>query len=370
VVEASPRARRFVEVRRLTLLDLLRASGPLPAEAAVAFGVALCDQALLEKGPRRLRGAGPRTVFFTRDGHVAASSEGGPPYDAMPPEEVRGLTQDERSDVHTATLLVYSALCGDRPLVAGNSDIETLQLALAVSLRPLPAPAPAGLAAVFARGLHVEPARRYESLEALRTALSELPSDAALLRRRVASAWEDIQPTPPPAPAPTVDTTEGRLLERLRAGEDAARLVYADLLETQGRLAEAEWLRREREMRTLTGDAQLQALAALRKVNVSLEFMASVARPELEACGVTFGFRCPRTWDALALTDDPLVRWCGACEERVHFAAALDEAEALAALGHCVAVSDAVARTGEPLGEALRSGYLGRAPAPRVRRQR
>lgn len=160
---------------------------------------------------------------------------------------------------------------------------------------------------------------------------------------------------------------EAQLVARIRGGDDEARAVYADHLEDSGRLAEAQWVRLEQRLR---GAAQLATLQAMRALKVTPAFMASVSRAELDTCAISFGFRCPRTWDALGSTEDPLVRWCTACEERVHFAPDLDTAERLALEGHCVAVADSVARSGPLLERFLSSSYVGQGPVRRDARKR
>jgi uncharacterized protein (TIGR02996 family) len=235
------------------------------------------------------------------------------------------------------------------------------------TLPPLPADVPAGLRSVLDRGLATNPELRFPTLDALRAALEGLPHDPNALTRFLEPAWADV-PAEPLAEIPAT-TTEAQLLASLRAGNESARAVYADFLESEGRGVEANWVRLEQQMRALSGDAQLEALTTLRALDVSREFMASVSRAELEACAVQFGFRCPRTWDALTPTAQPMVRWCGACREEVHFATTLEQAEQFTMRDRCFAVSATVARPDGPIGPALGS-YVGRGSPRALARKR
>lgn len=46
---------------------------------------------------------------------------------------------------------------------------------------------------------------------------------------------------------------------------------------------------------------------------------------------------CPEIWDDLAPTEDPSVRYCGSCRERVYFCATDEQTRAHARAGHCIA---------------------------------
>lgn len=48
-------------------------------------------------------------------------------------------------------------------------------------------------------------------------------------------------------------------------------------------------------------------------------------------------FNCPKQWEELSTTADPLVRDCGECGKPVHFVERQDELEEAAAQGKCVA---------------------------------
>ena len=46
---------------------------------------------------------------------------------------------------------------------------------------------------------------------------------------------------------------------------------------------------------------------------------------------------CPKTWDELKLTEDPLIRGCSDCGKPVHFIDTQEELRDAAAAGNCVA---------------------------------
>lgn len=73
---------RHVEPQRLTLAQLLRATGAFSEGEAVALGRALCRAARLEPDPRRLRLLCTTNLFFTREGQLGCAA-----------------AEDERTDV-------------------------------------------------------------------------------------------------------------------------------------------------------------------------------------------------------------------------------------------------------------------------------
>ncbi len=61
-------------------------------------------------------------------------------------------------------------------------------------------------------------------------------------------------------------------------------------------------------------------------------------RIPIENCKFEFALQCPKEWDKLAVTDDPLVRTCEACEKNVHYCDTVQLAKHLAGKGCCVAL--------------------------------
>lgn len=352
--------------QRRSWAQLTHLLGPAPAGAVAQLGLELCRAALLEPGPRRLDEQSSRSLFVTETFGVAAM-EGGSFVNALSPEEIRGVPTDERSDVYVACLALYE-LCLGEQAIPGENDVQYLQNALAQAFRPLGEQVPQALREVLKRGLSLEPPGRFASLQALAEALEQtrLASPTALRTWltgvNLAIARPAVVETPP-------QSTAEHLLARIAEGDETARLVYADHLEAEGRLAEATWLRIEHRLRQTPREKQLPVLMELRAVKVSDAFLGSVARTELEGCGVQFGFRCPRTWNALRETADPLVRWCSACDEAVTLAKSVDDAVAIGSLGHCVALAPDVERPETPL-HAPQGHTLGRAPRRAFRRRR
>ncbi|HEX7898013.1 MAG TPA: hypothetical protein VF950_09660 [Planctomycetota bacterium] len=54
-------------------------------------------------------------------------------------------------------------------------------------------------------------------------------------------------------------------------------------------------------------------------------------------CGLSFKFRCPKTWDSLRVTRDPGVRHCEACRKDVYLCVTDEETALRAREGRCVA---------------------------------
>lgn len=145
----------------------------------------------------------------------------------------------------------------------------------------------------------------------------------------------------PAGPPPMSDLTaeEKQMHAAIQRGDASGRAIYGDWLETQGRHPEAEYVRAELAVQAAAPEALKDALdryhfAARR---VATGFKALLSRPAIEKC-LSFQLQCPKQWSALELTDDPQIRNCGACQKQVTFCPTVQEAKALAADGHCVAV--------------------------------
>jgi tetratricopeptide (TPR) repeat protein len=105
----------------------------------------------------------------------------------MSPEQHRGDSADPRSDQFAFCVALYEALYFERPFAAGADDLDTrdgqaLEV-LAGRVRPAPARSgvPAWLRRIVVRGLAVDPAERYPSMDAL---LAELGRDPRRRLRR------------------------------------------------------------------------------------------------------------------------------------------------------------------------------------------
>jgi uncharacterized protein (TIGR02996 family) len=137
------------------------------------------------------------------------------------------------------------------------------------------------------------------------------------------------------------DAAERGLLAAIAAGDEAARLRYADWLEQRNEHARAGFLRIEQLVSRLApGDPRYEACTRqLRELvqHVDVAWRARVARPPIEGCSAQTA-RCPRRWDALARTDREDVRHCGPCGKRVTFFETVDEAREAARRGEHVAI--------------------------------
>lgn len=74
---------------------------------------------------------------------------------------------------------------------------------------------------------------------------------------------------------------------------------------------------------------------------------------EVWNCRNAFEFVCPRYFSELAATDDPTVRFCNVCQERVYQVQTPEEFVARGELGHCVAIPDTFAPMGAFCSEML-----------------
>ncbi|MBK9036412.1 MAG: serine/threonine protein kinase [Myxococcales bacterium] len=98
---------------------------------------------------------------------VTVTVEGTPAY--MAPEQLRGEAADARSDVFSLCVALHEACGGSRPFAAGT--IAELRAAIDRGPPPL-AGVPDWLARLVARGLAVDPAARFSSMDALAAALA------------------------------------------------------------------------------------------------------------------------------------------------------------------------------------------------------
>jgi uncharacterized protein (TIGR02996 family) len=92
----------------------------------------------------------------------------------------------------------------------------------------------------------------------------------------------------------------------------------------------------------------------------SIDWKAAVARVPLENCQLRWSFTCPMKWEQLRETDDPRTRVCGACRKEVRYCDRIDEAQAVAERGGCVAVDLRVPR--QPGDLDARVVVMGRLP--------
>jgi serine/threonine-protein kinase len=168
---------------------------PLLVDEALRLAVQLCDalQYCHERGIVH-RDLKPDNVLVTRDGGVklmdfgaallergrkittaALSPALGTP-DYMAPEQVQGQRGDARTDVYALGIMLYEMLAGAPPY---RGDNALAVMAQHVQSRPPPLRArnrrvPPALEAVVAKALRRDPAKRYQSMAALRDDLLHL----------------------------------------------------------------------------------------------------------------------------------------------------------------------------------------------------
>ncbi|MBA2539550.1 MAG: TIGR02996 domain-containing protein [Deltaproteobacteria bacterium] len=153
--------------------------------------------------------------------------------------------------------------------------------------------------------------------------------------------WETDQKTRDDPDTPV----EQRFLLQLRDNPEdlAMRMVFADWLEEHDQHEKAEVVR-------LLAEQPAEGTPAMRRLRLASttldrEWMAIVSRAPIERCEApTFRFRCPKSWEALTSTDDPTVRFCGACRSNVYFCSTLPEVREHAEALRCVAFSARLSR--------------------------
>ncbi|HVZ73512.1 MAG TPA: serine/threonine-protein kinase [Polyangia bacterium] len=127
-------------------------------------------------GGAELGTAGETDLDLTRTGEIV----GTPAY--MAPEQLEGERTDARTDQFSFCVALYGALYGERPF-DGDTLFTIRDNVLAGRVRPPPekTTVPTWIRRVLLRGLSIDPARRYPSMDALVAALAH---DPARRRRR------------------------------------------------------------------------------------------------------------------------------------------------------------------------------------------
>jgi tetratricopeptide (TPR) repeat protein len=95
----------------------------------------------------------------------------------MSPEQLQGRSADARSDQFSYCVALFEALFGERPF-EGRSILDLRGAMASGAIRPFPARSrvPARVRRALLRGLSIEPARRFDTLEALLAALRRDPA--------------------------------------------------------------------------------------------------------------------------------------------------------------------------------------------------
>ena len=202
----------FDRVRGRTLAEVLRL-GPLPLGATVDLGCQLlralrdvhaagllhCDvkPSNILLAPDAKRGVALMLVDFgiMRDvdepkPEDAVWTFGTPAY--MSPEQVLGGALDARSDVYSASVVLYMALTGRRPFAWSPDPKKLLWRVLGARVpapRSVRADCPAQLEKIVLRGLARSPDERFQSVATMRAALERFARRAELPRGQ--SAWDE-----------------------------------------------------------------------------------------------------------------------------------------------------------------------------------
>jgi uncharacterized protein (TIGR02996 family) len=169
------------------------------------------------------------------------------------------------------------------------------------------------------------------------------------------------------------DPQERAFLEALQAEseDDGLRLVYADWLEERGD-PRSEYLRVEVQLANRIEDPRrrlaLEARLSELQKHLNMLWTEVVARSAcILNCGasdgrplVRFTFLCPNQWGMLQPTDDPAVRFCAGCQQKVYRCETTAQARDHALSGHCIAISGQVAGTVAREQEAAMADCVGR----------
>ncbi len=270
---------------RVVDFGLVRSSGGEEGEAAAVAA----SQVM---GP-----ATPLATSLTMTGTIM----GTPAY--MSPEQHRGAPTDARSDQFSFCVALYEALHGVHPF-AGRTVGEVRAAVLAGRVPPPPreSKAPVWLGRVLARGLAVDPAARWPSMDALLDALAADPEARASARRRgalgvvVAAAvilgigWIVQERGEAVARAWVAETTARLRKEAAEAAQRAAQAerdrafeeAKAQLVATQAAKSELEAaLADAREQRALA-DGERRVAEEQRRVAEEQSRMAEEQRGEAE----------------------------------------------------------------------------------------
>ena len=155
------------------LSTLLGAPAPLDAATVTSIARQACAGLAAAHGEGVVHGALTSASLFFSGGAlddlqiIDFAIPGADPAGAPSPEQRAGGPADARSDVYALGAVIFEALCGVRPPVAGTSSPAPTRL----EPRSGGAPLPASLEALVIRCLSIDPAQRFESAQALADAL-------------------------------------------------------------------------------------------------------------------------------------------------------------------------------------------------------
>jgi hypothetical protein len=285
---------------------LLQRHGPLPLAEALVVGQWVLELHVSIPLERRIRDGwrkpvpllgvrlSPLGLLLSASGSAAVSSQGWPK--RAVPSDVRAML-GENSEAwrlrRRASLSTVAALIVEVCVTGGLRH----RAPPSFELPPLRGvdDATAAWIAGCSRDDRLDPA---DALATLRSLVSEeaLAEAECSLRARLAAF----------ASPPGEDPPE-RLNER--------RAVLADRLEAEGMVDQALWLRLE-DARVHATSPESHAIATeLKRLapRVTPAFLEEYAAPSLERCPLVVG-SCPRRWDRLEVSSDPMVGHCPLCD--------------------------------------------------------
>src|SRR5262245_13310236 len=142
------------------------------------------------------------------------------------------------------------------------------------------------------------------------------------------------------------EMTEEGFLRALqeKPDDDATRLIYADWLDEQGdqpSKTKSEYIRLDVQLAPLKEGVRGTRRRKRRRQRLAEQidsaWLAVVTKAPIECC--KFKFECPLKWENLQpVKGSDTTRFCGTCNQQVHFCATLEEAQHHAFQNHCVAV--------------------------------
>ena len=148
---------------------------------------------VLDFGLAKFEGADVDATQPTQTATRLGAILGTPAY--MSPEQARGLPADARSDIFSTGVVFYEMLTGERPFrrADGPSTIHAILHETLPDVSGVRKQVPRDLAAIVARCLEKDPAKRFDNAEALREALATSRT-RHLGRRGGSGRWAMIAP--------------------------------------------------------------------------------------------------------------------------------------------------------------------------------
>lgn len=120
-------------------------------------------------------------------------------------------------------------------------------------------------------------------------------------------------------------------------------LALADELRAVASSSSPDLHPKRARLRQLIGVVDQQWWASVQRRDELRQLNCGFARREIPV--VRFAYHCPTTWEELEPTAEQGVRHCLRCNERVHHAEGVAEAESLARAGKCVSIATALVDT-------------------------